>query len=139
MAQIQETYLSPKYYKTIVNAIEERFGKYFYTPRIILKPDLYKTSGALGQTLFLRSDGAEPVLIEIDSDIWHNRPQMGLETLIHELLEWRFIERGEKYPHFMSETHTPEILAAILQPAQLTLIDLFLQRHPMLRWAVLGT
>lgn len=139
MAQVQETYLSPNYYNSIIEAIEKRFGKYFYTPRIVLKPDLYNTSGALGQTLFLRSDGSEPVVIEIDSDIWHNRPQLGIETLVHELLEWKMIEKGEKYPHMLAERFTPVVLAEVLKPAQLTLVDLFLQRHPVIRRVILGT
>lgn len=136
---VQAQYLSPQYYQPIIEAIENRFGKYQYTPRVVLIPDLYKTYGALGQTTFLRTRDGTPVLIEIDADIWHNRPALGLETLVHELLEWRFIERGEEHPHFLSETYTPEILADVSGVATVSIFDIFLQRHPIIRRILLGT
>lgn len=136
---VQAQYLSPQYYKPIIEAIEAKFGEYKYTPRVVLTPNLYKSYGALGETTFLKTRDGTPVLIEIDADVWHNRPKLGLETLVHELLEWKFIEMGEEYPHFLSETYTPEILAEISGVATVSALDIFLQRHPIIRRILLGT
>lgn len=141
MEVLQPQYLSVSYYKPIIQAIESHFGRYEYTPRVIIQPGLYKTYGALGETEFIRTEDGTPVLIRIDADIWHGRPQLGLETLVHELLEWRAVERGEEYPHFFAEQNTPLILSEITastgsqnifgQPS--TLLDLIAARFPLIR------
>ena len=123
---IQEQSLSPNYYQPIIEAIERKFGKYHYTPRVVLKPALYKSLGALGQTTFVKTADGTPILIEIDAEVWHNRPQMGWETLIHE------------YPHLMSETYTPQIMAEVMSATAVSALDIFLQRHPLLRRLLLG-
>jgi hypothetical protein len=139
MEVLQPQYLSVSYYQPIIEAIEAHFGKYQYAPRVVLTPGLYKSYGALGETHFIRRGDGQPVLTQIDADIWHNRSYLGLETLVHELLEWRFIERGEQYPHFLSEQNTPIILSEVLETSQQTLVDAFLQRHALIRRIILGT
>lgn len=147
MEVLQPKYLSVSYYQPIIQSIESHFGKYEYTPRVIIQPGLYKTYGALGETEFVRTADGTPVLIRIDADVWHSRPQQGLETLIHELLEWRAVERGEEYPHFFAEQNTPLILSEVTQKIRsqatfgqpITLFDLILARFPLLRQIVKGT
>jgi hypothetical protein len=126
-------YLEPKEYEAYIKAIEKRFGPYRYRPRVVVKPNLYKMYGSLGQTQFLKTTDGTPVLIEIDEDIW-KRPYLGIETLVHELLEWKFIEAGEEFPHYLSETYTPEILGK----ATRTFIDFFFQQHPVFRRFLMG-
>jgi len=121
-----------EYDSRLISEIEYRFGPYRSQPKIVLTPDLYKRLGAWGQTSFIR-DGY-PVIIEIDRDIYLNNPALGKEVLVHELLEWRMIERGEKYPHYLAEKYTHEILAR----ANITPLDLFLQRRPLLRLLLRG-
>jgi len=120
------------YDSLLIGEIEHRFGPYITQPKIVLSPDIYKRLGAWGQTTFIR-DGY-PVMIEIDRDIYQKNPALGKEVLCHELLEWRMIERGEKYPHYLAEKYTNEILAR----ANITPIDVFLSRRPLLRLLLRG-
>lgn len=126
-------YLSPSEYEAYIKAVEQRFGPYHYKPRVVVKPNLYKMYGSLGQTQFLKTEDGTPVLIEIDKDVW-KKPHLGTETLVHELLEWKFIEAGEEFPHYLSETYTPEILGK----ATRTFIDIFFQQYPILRRILKG-
>jgi len=136
-------YLSVTYYEPVIKAIESHFGKYKHVPRVVIVPDLYKMYGALGETQFVKRTDGQPVIINIDADVWHNKPQLGIETLVHELLEWRFIEKGEKYTHSLSEQYTPMILSEVLQTSALqrqtiSLLDTLLIRFPLLRRILLG-
>ena len=131
---MEAVYLPPSEYQAFIKAIEERFGPYKYKPRVVITPNLYKKYGALGQTTFTKTADGTPVLIEIDADIWYNKPRLGRETLVHELLEWKFIEQGEEYPHHMSERYTPEIFGV----ASRTWLDVFLEEHPLIRRIVRG-
>jgi hypothetical protein len=126
-------YLPPSEYEAYSQAVENRFGPYRYKPRVVIKPNLYKMYGSLGQTQFLKTEDGTPVLIEVDEDVW-KKPHLGIETLVHELLEWKFIESGEQFPHYLSETYTPEILGK----ATRTALDVFLQEHSILRRILRG-
>jgi hypothetical protein len=143
MEVLQPQYLSVSYYQPIIKVIESHFGKYEYTPRVVITPGLYKMYGALGETQFIKTTDGQPVLIQIDADIWHNRPQLGLETLVHELLEWKAIEMGQQYPHAFAEQYTPMILSEISTTSQLmtqpiTFLDSVLFRFPFLRRIFFG-
>jgi len=115
------------YSQKIVDAIETLYGKYKKRPEMKVVTDLYKTYGCWGQTTYLR-DAHEPVLIEIDQNIFENNTKEGLTTVVHEMLEWRGIERGEQYPHWFAEQAQDSILSV----AALTPIDYFLQKRPLL-------
>lgn len=123
-----------QYDQRIITEIERRWGPYTYTPRIKLTPNLYKRLGAYGQTTFISTEDGRPVLIEIDKDIYLNNPALGIEVLTHELLEWCAVERGEEFPHYFAEKHTPEVLKV----AMATPLSVFLERRPLLRFLLRG-
>jgi hypothetical protein len=143
MEILQPQYLSVSYYQPIIKAIESHFGKYEYTPRVVITPGLYKMYGALGETQFIKTADGQPVLIQIDADIWHNRPQLGLETLVHELLEWKAVEMNQPYPHAFAEQYTPMILSEVTATTQLmaqpiSILDTAFLRFPILRRILFG-
>jgi hypothetical protein len=143
MEVLQPQYLSVSYYQPIIEAIEAHFGKYEYTPRVVITPGLYKRYGALGETQFIKTADGQPVLIQIDADIWHNRPQLGMETLVHELLEWKAIEMGQPYPHAFAEQYTPIILSEVTATAKLmgqpvTILNSLFLRFPIIRRILFG-
>lgn len=115
------------YSQKIVDAIETLYGKYTNKPILKVVPDLYKKYGCWGQTTYLRQAN-QPVMIEIDQDLLQNNPTEGLTTVVHEMLEWRGIERAEEFPHWFAEKSQDSILAV----AALTPMDYFLQKHPVL-------
>lgn len=115
------------YNQKIVDAIETLYGQYQHKPTMKVAPNLYKTFGCWGQTTYLRETHT-PVLIEIDQDLFENNQREGLTTVVHEMLEWRGIERNEQFPHLWAEQNQESILAV----AGLTPMDYFLQTHPVL-------
>lgn len=115
------------YNQKIVDAIETLYGQYSRRPEMKVTPNLYKTFGCWGQTTYLRETHT-PVLIEIDQDLFQNNQREGLTTVVHEMLEWRGIERAEQFPHSWAEQNQDSILAvAALKP-----MDYLLQNHPFL-------
>ena len=111
----------------IVDAIETLHGQYQRKPTMKVVPNLYKTFGCWGQTTYLRETHT-PVLIEIDKDLFENNQREGLTTVVHEMLEWRGIERNEQFPHLWAEQNQDSILAV----AGLTPMDYLLHNHPVL-------
>lgn len=121
------------YNQKAIDAIETLFGPYQQKPQMKLTPNLYKKYGAWGQTTYIR-ESRLPILIEIDEDLFDKSPLEGMTTVVHEMLEWRGIERGESFPHQFAETHQ----TAILPVAMLTPLDYILQRHPLLSVIIRG-
>jgi hypothetical protein len=121
------------YSQKMVDAIETLYGKYNKRPEMKIVPNLYKKYGCWGQTTYLR-DIHEPVLIEIDQDVFQNNPKEGLTTVVHEMLEWRGIERGEQFPHQFAEQSQDSILSV----AALTPMDYILQQRPLLSLILRG-
>ncbi len=96
----------------LITEIENRFGDYASEPNIVLIPDLYVKFGVFGR---MHVANGVPKSIELEQNLLQSSM---LQVLTHELLEWRFTERGERSPHELSNRYAPEILArAISIPA----------------------
>lgn len=121
------------YNQKIVNAIETLFGAYNAPPQMKVTSNLYKKYGCWGQTTYLR-ESKTPILIEVDEDLFENNKTEGLTTVVHEMLEWRAIEKGEQFPHQFAEQNQNSILAV----SNLTPMDYLLQRHPVLSLIIRG-
>jgi hypothetical protein len=124
---------SELYNEKVVNAIEGMFGDYERPPKLKTTKNLYKTYGAWGQTTYIK-ESKLPILIEVDEDLLVENPREGVATIVHEMLEWRGIERGEEFPHFFAESNQDEIIPV----AMLTPLDYFLHSHPILSLIIRG-
>jgi len=112
-----------------IRSIESQFGTYRQRPRVTLVPDLYKKNGAWGITTFT---GRTPLSIEIDENLFVYNPTLARSVAVHELLEWKAVERGEQFPHWFSESHTPDIL----QRSDIRPADVLLENFPRIRNAI---
>lgn len=120
---------SPDMLDAFIQTIESQLGPYKTRPKVTLAPNLYKKSGAWGITTYT---GNTPLSIEVDENLFIYNPTLAQSVTVHELLEWKAVERDEIYPHWFSETHTADILKmSNIRPA-----DLLLERWPRLRNAV---
>lgn len=115
--------------EAFVQSIESQFGPYKTRPNATLVPDLYKKSGAWGITTYT---GTTPLRIEVDENLFIYNPALAQKVTVHELLEWKAVERGETYPHWFSEKNTPEIL----KMANIRPLDVILENWPRIRNAV---
>ena len=118
----------------IIAEIERRLGPYQTKPKVTVVPDLYKKTGALGTTTYLDVPNGVPKIIEIDENLFIYNEPAAYRVLTHELLEWRFIERGEQYHHYMAEKYSQDILTTV----DITPIQILLWNRPILRRALLG-
>ena len=117
----------------LIKTVESKFGAYKTQPNVTLIPDLYKKTGAWGITSYT---GNTPLFIEIDENLFIYNPNLGHSVTVHELLEWRAVERGEVYPHWFSEQNTPEIL----KMANIRPVDVLLESWPRVRtWVFILT
>jgi len=121
------------YNQKIKGEIEKRFGSYEVPPTMQLTDNLYNKYGCWGQTTYLRETHT-PIIIEVDKDLFDTSPTEGLTTVVHEMLEWRGIERKEPFPHLWAEQNQ----GAILNVASLTPLDYWLSQRPLLSLLVRG-
>lgn len=121
------------YNQKLVGEIETRFGSFTKAPQLKLTENLYNKYGCWGQTTYLRETHT-PMLIEVDKDLFENNPAEGLTTVVHEMLEWRGIERNEPFPHLFAEKNQQ----ALLSVASLTPLDYVLSKRPILSLIIRG-
>jgi len=113
----------------LVESIEAQFGSYKNRPQVTLIPDLYKKTGAWGITTYTERT---PLGIEVDENLFIYNPALGQSVTVHELLEWKAVEKGELYPHWFAEQNTPKIL----KMANIRPLDVLLEKRPVLRRAI---
>lgn len=112
-----------------IQSIESQFGAFKTPPRVTLVPDLYKKSGAWGITTYT---GNTPLSIEVDENLFIYNPALARSVTVHELLEWKAVERAEPYPHWFSEKNTSEIL----KMSNIRPMDVMLENWPRIRNAI---
>lgn len=110
----------------ITDVIKRKFGQYDTPPGILLVRKLTEKCGCWGQVH--RFGDGRPTLIFLDE-------RAPLSSLVHELLEWRFLEGDEEYSHLKAMRNESRIMYEItpigshVGPIRLRILEL-LRRMP---------